>query len=75
MSHYYTWLYNRTGSVLLCVLLHGSFTPAIDNLVLTADSLTVDLVILGPVVAAAAGLVAATRGRLGLPRSEPVPLG
>ena len=75
MSHYYTWLYNRTGSVLLCVLLHGSFTPAIDNLVLTADSLTVDLVILGTVVAGAAVLVVATRGRLGLPRPEPVPLG
>ncbi|MGY1781963.1 CPBP family intramembrane glutamic endopeptidase [Geodermatophilus sp. SYSU D01036] len=75
LAVYYTWLYNRTGSVLLCVLLHGSFTPAIDNLVLTADSLAVDLVILGTVVAGAAVLAVATRGRLGLPRPEPAPLG
>lgn len=72
LAVYYTWLYNRTGSVLLCVLLHGSFTPAIDDLVLTADSLEVDLVVLGTVVAGAAVLVAATRGRLGLARPEPL---
>lgn len=62
---FYTWLYNRTGSVLLCVLLHASFTPALSHLILVDDSLTVDLTILGTLVAAAIVLVALTRGRLG----------
>jgi membrane protease YdiL (CAAX protease family) len=62
---YYTWLWNRTRSLLLCVLLHGSFTAALDNLVLMADSVTVDLAILGTLVGGAILLVAATRGRLG----------
>lgn len=62
---FYTWLYNKTGSVLLCILLHASFTPALDHLVLSRDSLTVDLAILATLVASAAALVALTRGRLG----------
>jgi uncharacterized protein len=65
---YYTWLWNRTRSLLLCVLLHGSFTAALDNLILMRDSLTVDLVILGTLGGGAALLVAATRGRLGFDR-------
>jgi uncharacterized protein len=68
---FYTWLYNRTGSVLLCVLLHGSFSPALDNLILSEDSATVDGVIVLTMVAAAAVLVALTRGRLGFdPRPQ-----
>jgi hypothetical protein len=62
---FYTLLYNRTRSVLLCVLLHGAFTPSLDHLVLVDDNLTVDLVILATLVAAAAVLVTVTRGRLG----------
>jgi membrane protease YdiL (CAAX protease family) len=62
---FYTWLYNRTGSVLLCILLHASFTPALDHLVLREDSLGVDLAILATLVAAAAAIVALTKGRLG----------
>lgn len=62
---FYTYLYNRTGSVGLCMLLHGSFTAALDTLTLTTDSLTVDLTILATLVAATLVLVAATRGRLG----------
>jgi membrane protease YdiL (CAAX protease family) len=62
---FYTWLYNRTGSVLLCILLHASFTPALDHLVLRADNLGVDVAILATLVAAAAALVALTGGRLG----------
>lgn len=67
LAFFYTWLYNRTGSVLLCVLLHGSFTAAQDELLLTADSVTVDAVILGIYAAAAAAVVLLTRGRLGAP--------
>lgn len=62
---YYTWLWNRTHSLLLCVLLHGSFTPALDHLVLTDDNITVDLAILVTLVAGVVVLLVATRGRLG----------
>jgi uncharacterized protein len=72
LAFFYTWLYNRTGSVLLCILLHASFTPAQDHLVLLpaamveAESLgTIDFVILGIYIAAAVVLVGLTRGRLG----------
>jgi uncharacterized protein len=70
LAFFYTWLYNRTGSVLLCILLHASFTAAQDHLILTTDSITVDAVILGTYVAAAGLLTAMTRGRLGLARKE-----
>lgn len=66
LAFFYTWLFNRTGSALLCVLLHASITPAQEHLSLVADSLAVDLAIYATLVAAAVGLVAATRGRLGL---------
>ena len=62
---FYTYLYNRTGSVGLCMLLHGSFTAALDNLSLTPDNLTVDLTILATLLAATLVLIAVTRGRLG----------
>ena len=63
----YTPLYNRTRSVLLCVVLHGSFTAALDHLILTADSAAVDAVI-GLTLLAFTGLtIALTRGRLGTP--------
>jgi uncharacterized protein len=62
---FYTWLYNRTKSVLLCILLHGAFTPSLDHLLLVDDNLTVDLVILSTLLAAAVVLIAITRGRLG----------
>jgi uncharacterized protein len=72
LAFFYTWLYNRTGSVLLCILLHASFTPAQDHLVLLPDALveaeplgTIDFVILGIYIAAALVLVVLTRGRLG----------
>jgi membrane protease YdiL (CAAX protease family) len=28
MAFFYTWVYNATQSVLLCMLLHGSFNAA-----------------------------------------------
>ncbi|HEX6207809.1 MAG TPA: type II CAAX endopeptidase family protein [Actinomycetota bacterium] len=76
---FYTWLWNRTRSLLLCVVLHGSFTAALDNLFLVNDSLTVDLTILGTLVGGAVSIVLATRGRLGfdqplvVERREPAP--
>jgi membrane protease YdiL (CAAX protease family) len=71
---FYTWLYNRTGSVLLCVLLHASFTPSLDHLILADDNGTVDAVILVSMLAAALAVVALTRGRLGFDhRALPAP--
>jgi uncharacterized protein len=64
-AFFYTYLYNKTGSVGLCMLLHGSFTAALDNLALTADDLTVDLTIGATLLAATLALIVATRGRLG----------
>ena len=77
LAFFYTWLYNRTGSILLCLLLHAGFTPAQSLLTLAVTPATVgrgagfdstDLVILAVYVATAAALTIATRGRLGLPR-------
>jgi uncharacterized protein len=67
LAFFYSWLYNRTRSVLLCILLHGSFTAAQDHLLLAADSPIVDVVLLGTYVVGAGVLIAATRGRLGFP--------
>lgn len=68
LAFFYTWLYNRTGSVLLCVLFHASFTPAQDFLTFAEDAPMVDVVILGVYAVSALGFVLATRGRLGLRR-------
>jgi membrane protease YdiL (CAAX protease family) len=65
LAFFYTWLYNKTGSVLLCILLHASFTPAQDHLLLTADSPTVDVVLLVTYLVTAGALILLTRGRLG----------
>lgn len=72
LAFFYTVLWNATRSVGLCILLHASFTPAQDHLILmpqqTADSPvlgTPDWVILGTYVVAALILVLVTRGRLG----------
>lgn len=70
LAFLYTWLYNRTQGVLLCILLHASFTAAQDHLLLSADSRIVDVVLLGTYLAAAGVLIAATRGRLGMPPTK-----
>jgi membrane protease YdiL (CAAX protease family) len=64
-AFFYTYLYNRTGSVGLCVLLHGNFTAALDNLTLASNNLTVDATIAATLLAAILLLIVATRGRLG----------
>lgn len=63
---FYTWLFNRTQSVLLCILLHGSFTAAQEHLLLSTDSRMVDAVLLGTYLVVAGALIVATRGRLAL---------
>jgi membrane protease YdiL (CAAX protease family) len=68
LAFFYTWLYNASGSILLCILLHASFTASIDNLVLAADSTTVDVALFGTVLVAAVTLIGLTRGRLGATR-------
>jgi hypothetical protein len=54
LAFFYTFLYNKTGSVLLPILLHASFTPASDNLTLMPHNVhgITDLVIFGTVLAA-----------------------
>jgi uncharacterized protein len=71
LAFYYTWLYNKTRSVLLCILLHASFTPAQDHLLLTADSPLVDAVLLSTYLLGAGVLIALTRGRLGYEATQP----
>jgi membrane protease YdiL (CAAX protease family) len=70
LAFFYTWLYNKTGSVLLCIVLHASFTPAQDHLLLTADSSTVDLVLLATYLGAVGVLLLLTRARLGFRPTE-----
>jgi membrane protease YdiL (CAAX protease family) len=80
LAFFYTVLWNRTQSVALCILLHASFTPAQDQLVLMARSRAYtagldapDWAILGTYLTAVLVLLAATRGRLG--KSQPAPAG
>ena len=67
LAFFYTWVYNRTGSVLLAILLHASFTPAQDHLILMnpASHGTTDAAIGLVYLVGAAALVVLTRGRLG----------
>jgi hypothetical protein len=69
LAFFYTFLYNTTSSVLLCILLHAGLTAAQDHLLFAADSMTVDLVLLTTYVFAAAAVIVLTRGRLGKRRS------
>lgn len=67
LAFLYTWVYNRTGSVLLAVLLHASITPTQDHLILLAEEThgITDAVMLGAYAVGALLLVVLTRGRLG----------
>lgn len=73
LAFFYTVLWARTRSVLLAIVLHASFTPAQDHLILLprdeAYSRALDapdLAILGVYLAAVAILLVLTRGRLGV---------
>ncbi len=78
LAFFYTYLWARTGSVLLAILLHASFTPAQDQLVLLprdeAYSTALDapdFAILGVYLTAVVLLLLLTRGRLGVPVAPP----
>jgi membrane protease YdiL (CAAX protease family) len=82
LAFFYTVLWNRTHSVALCILLHASFTPAQNELILMARSTAYtelldapDWAILGTYVGAVLILVAVTRGRLGMSRAPVGQLG
>src|SRR5918995_2136365 len=69
----YTYLWNRTRSALLCMLLHASYNTAIGVVILRpADELVGDsyvaisLALTGTLWLVAIALIVATRGRLGL---------
>ncbi len=69
----YTYLWNRTRSALLCMLLHASYNTAIGVVILRpADELVgnayvaISLSLTGTLWLVAIGLIVATRGRLGL---------
>lgn len=81
LAFFYTFLWARTRSVLLAIVLHASFTPAQDHLILMrreqaySSALDApDFVILGVYLAAVAVLLVATRGRLGVPPSPASPV-
>ena len=61
--------------MLLCIMLHASFTPAQDQLLLTPDSPTVDGVLLATYVVAAGILILVTRARLGFRRTDTPAMG
>lgn len=73
-AFWYTWIINRTGSVLLCILLHAGYNTANGLLVLlpeddmhgAAEAVLLPLMT-GVVVASVLLLIAVTRGRLGRP--------
>jgi membrane protease YdiL (CAAX protease family) len=82
LAFFYTVLWNRTHSVAPCILLHASFTPAQEHLVLMARSRAYtaaldapDWAILGTYLAAVLILIAVTKGRLGLDQSPTVAAG
>ena len=74
----YTWIYNRTRSVLLCMILHGAFNAAIGLFPASLDVLqrwtyvSLLCVQVATLLVFVLALVAATRGRLGR-GSEPAP--
>jgi membrane protease YdiL (CAAX protease family) len=69
---FYTWLYNRTRSVPLCVLLHASFNTSVAYLDLPNASATAIAAFIVTAAVSAAAMVLVTRGRLGFTRGAGV---
>jgi membrane protease YdiL (CAAX protease family) len=67
LAFFYTWLHNRTGSVLRAIVLHGGLTAGQDNLVLLAEEThgVTDVAIGIAYLVGVAAIVLATRFRLG----------
>jgi len=63
-AFYFTWLWNRTGSLLLCAILHGAVNASQDALVFVGGG-PVAPAMLGVMFVGALALVVSTRGRLG----------
>ncbi len=68
-----TFLYNKTQSGFLCVLLHGAYNASVGLLILVPEArlegktyATMTLAITGAVLVVTAVLLLVTRGRLGL---------
>ncbi len=70
LAFFYTWVFNRTGSTLMAILLHASFTPAQDHLILLPEEShgTTDVAMGLAYLLGALLVVALTRGRLGFDR-------
>ncbi len=71
LAFYYTYLYNRTGSVLMAILLHASMTPAQDHLILLREEThgTTDLAMGIAYLVGVLLVVGLTKGRLGFDRN------
>jgi uncharacterized protein len=76
LAFFYTWLYNRTGSILLAIVLHGGLTAGQDHLILLAEEVhgVTDVAIGVGYIVGVGVLLLATRGRLGLPEGRSAPL-
>jgi len=71
-AFWYTWLMNRTGSVLLCILLHASYNAAnrlfmvVPETALQGSSYQLLLILMTmTLIASVVGLLIATKGQLG----------
>jgi uncharacterized protein len=73
----YTYVWNRTKSVFLCMLLHAGYNTALGVVILRSEGelvgstyVTLSLALTGTLWLVAVGLIAATHGRLGLPGAD-----
>lgn len=72
LAPFYSYLFNRTGSVIPCLLLHGSFTAAQEHLTLLATEThgVTDAAIGISYLAGGLAMLLLTRGRLGKSERE-----